>query len=416
MGYNIHAPYNFVPFSQKVLAYPWGTPPAYGQISGQLLTGELVVTVTALTPLYIGSSDTINPDFFRTPRGDYAIPGSSLRGLIRENMQILGHGCVSPENNRDIWGKQFLHTGLPAAHRKTGSPEALDLVSGILGYVNLDLGKTDPRPWRKGESIRESRRSRVSFGDLNLVNDAVPMDSFELNLQTPDPLYSRNYTLGTDGYESGFQLRGYKQYWLKTPSGADMTASGTTTMKAMPVGTAFRGTITFRNLHPEELGLVLWALRLEPGCFQPMGRGKPYGYGRTTISVDSLHLMDAKALYHSLTAGLRDATGELDGYVRSFQDLSREKLGADWEADLEDFFYIRSVERTDGYLPANTYRTKEDILPTIAQLRTPEAPPEPEPDDPEQLANSMAALLAKFSGNTNTAAVHAGKKKKKGRK
>ena len=38
-------------------------------------------------------------NFFRTPAGTCAIPGSSLRGLVRENMQILGFGLVRPEED-----------------------------------------------------------------------------------------------------------------------------------------------------------------------------------------------------------------------------------------------------------------------------------------------------------------------------
>lgn len=81
--------------------------------------------------------------------------------------------------------------------------------------------------------------------------------------------------------QPGFQLRGYKLYWLKEAGAASTDKEkAASKLRPLPAGTVFSGVIRYRNLRPDELGLLLWALRLENGCFQSVGMGKPYGYGR----------------------------------------------------------------------------------------------------------------------------------------
>ncbi|MCI6731176.1 MAG: TIGR03986 family CRISPR-associated RAMP protein [Lachnospiraceae bacterium] len=82
----IGASYNFVPFSQNVIPYDMEKPVPHDAISEELLSGEIVYTITAKTPIMI---DDGQEKFWRTPYGEEAIPGSSVRGLCRSNAQIL---------------------------------------------------------------------------------------------------------------------------------------------------------------------------------------------------------------------------------------------------------------------------------------------------------------------------------------
>ena len=70
--------------------------PPHDKIQPDLLSGEIKVTVTAKTPIFIsnGEKEDKTVDFYRGPSGEYEIPGSTMRGLIRENVQILGFGKV----------------------------------------------------------------------------------------------------------------------------------------------------------------------------------------------------------------------------------------------------------------------------------------------------------------------------------
>ena len=92
----VYAPYNFVPFSEK-----YQTPykkesdlPRHDRFDPQKKTGEIHVTLTAETPVFVSDGNREDPHFFRGANGELMIPGSAIRGLIRENMQILGFGLI----------------------------------------------------------------------------------------------------------------------------------------------------------------------------------------------------------------------------------------------------------------------------------------------------------------------------------
>ena len=43
-----------------------------------------------------------------------------------------------------------------------------------------------------------------------------------------------------------------------------------------------------KNLSDAELGLLVWSLCLDEGCYQNVGMGKPYGYGRMSVQVERM--------------------------------------------------------------------------------------------------------------------------------
>lgn len=94
----VHAPYNFVPFSGKILEYQ-GDPPAHDSVDPSLKTGEIHVTLTAETPVFVSDGNRDDPHFFQGPNGRFALPGSTIRGMVRQNMQILGFGLVRPDED-----------------------------------------------------------------------------------------------------------------------------------------------------------------------------------------------------------------------------------------------------------------------------------------------------------------------------
>lgn len=111
----IDAPYNFVPLSDKIVTPDW-----HDQVSHDLpfedgLSGEILYTLSAHSPLLVGGEQTKSQDgsttvkFFKTPDG-YAIPGSSLKGMIRAVLEIATFsrmGMVDDKRYglRDISGK-----------------------------------------------------------------------------------------------------------------------------------------------------------------------------------------------------------------------------------------------------------------------------------------------------------------------
>lgn len=79
----LSAPYNFVGLNEKVLeAYPSAEDlPDPGKIEKDLLTGEIIYRITAETPLVF-------------EHGMHTLTASTVRGLVKSNLQILGFSSV----------------------------------------------------------------------------------------------------------------------------------------------------------------------------------------------------------------------------------------------------------------------------------------------------------------------------------
>ena len=97
-----HTPYNFVPFSNKILTPAADTDTlleeaGHDKIRPDRLTGEIRVMLEAETPVFV-SNGTREADktlrFFRDAQGRFCIPGSTVRGLLRQNMKILSYGVI----------------------------------------------------------------------------------------------------------------------------------------------------------------------------------------------------------------------------------------------------------------------------------------------------------------------------------
>ena len=52
-----------------------------------------------------------------------------------------------------------------------------------------------------------------------------------------------------------------------------------------------------KNLTEEELGLLLWAIRLEKNSQMNIGKAKAYGYGRVSVVIKSAKKIDLQKSY-----------------------------------------------------------------------------------------------------------------------
>lgn len=86
----VGAPYNFVPLGKKV--YRKDEMTKHSEISG--LSGYLEYQVTAKTPIIVDGGDK---HFYKNKDGKAAIPGSTMRGLVRSNMQILNQSSIADD-------------------------------------------------------------------------------------------------------------------------------------------------------------------------------------------------------------------------------------------------------------------------------------------------------------------------------
>jgi len=113
----IRAPYNFVPLNRDVcLAQDFD--PALSEANLKQvhdapfrdgIDAVIGYTVTAETPIFVRGSESGNvAQFFRAPDGAAGLPGSSLRGALRNVVEIASFGRLSRVNDH-VYGVRDLH-------------------------------------------------------------------------------------------------------------------------------------------------------------------------------------------------------------------------------------------------------------------------------------------------------------------
>lgn len=598
----VRAPYNFVPFTERQPFMRYDDVnklPAHDELRADLLTGEIHLTLTAETPVFVSDGQK-DADFFRGANGNYMIPGSTIRGMARENMQILGDGLVLKDEDLEdlmLTYREVAGVGVKAELRKHYHEEVIDkckpgylvkengeyiivhvperkvkklkykdaqkqygdggdligcikkvpcatdqgmgmllcpgksvqdkkdvylfppfdsqqeiellsqedilfylkdcedrknvakeyqdfwklpedgepkpvfyvrydehiffgmtktlrvrykksLAEGLpsyqrtqyrkmrqnnelpLDYPHAILGFTHDFKDAYGKKSNTSYRSRVSFGDFEMQSKPEKRGTFKTVLGEPKPSYFPSYTVNGQHYSEDFRLRGFKQYWLKkanAPEPSNDNENVPAIMRPMPEKSVFSGTIRFKNLKKDELGLLLWSLVLNDGCYQSIGMGKPYGFGRMSVRLDSLRLFDFTALYSASGFESAGRTAECKPFIQAYkQFMNDHKLKTAPEMDdrpeIKDFFYLKKTIREDtemvDYLTIDQKKEPKRLLfkdmyyplPSVAELRE-----EAEKDAPkyDSMDDALAALFSKRGTQNNSSNSGKSSKKKK---
>ncbi len=211
----ITAPYNFVPLSKWILHPEWQAAVSHDLPFEDGLCGELTIEIIAETPILIGSekaagSGAVHP--YRLPGGPYAIPGASLKGMVRNVLEIATFGRMSAVDDqqlalRDLSGptkgdyqKKFADTGSKMDREGQRQKTFIALPeTGWLKYANgewrltpceharvdhdvldsllrgKDAPEDAPRPFRQ---IRESSRSESQQGS-DEANPKLPILKYQ---------------------------------------------------------------------------------------------------------------------------------------------------------------------------------------------------------------------------------------------
>lgn len=105
------APYNFIPLNHTNEFAKFKKPDDFDKFNG--ISGEINLTITTKTPFFIGDSekesDKKYKDFFSVD-GKPQIPGSSLRGMIRNLVEIVSYGKFEIYNNDKFYYRNMAGT------------------------------------------------------------------------------------------------------------------------------------------------------------------------------------------------------------------------------------------------------------------------------------------------------------------
>lgn len=412
--YHIQETEPFVPFCDTVIRRYAGVQelPPHDIMDRRLCHGEIRLTLTAKTPLMISGGiqtreDAVSVALFTTDaHGRFRIPGSSLRGLIRQNMQILGLGLFRVGDGDEIPGKPVAGgkrpaDGLPASYRIPEDQDFLDYPRSIMGFIGRRR-KVQTR-FGKIKYVSDCYRSRVSIGDLHPVG--VPRELRTVLLQQKLPRQDNEKFIVCENGQ--FRLRGTRQYPLREVSGSQ-TVLATQGFRPLDAGTQFTGSIRYRNLHPDELGLLLWCLQLDAGCRHTLGMGKSAGYGQIALKIDELLEFDPDLLYSSLTAG-GIHRGHTDSRIAELIGIYQQKAAvlANVES-LPRMSHIQKFLQLKGFTPLPNAQRKPDA-PVSAEQNQPAVPSQKAsrkqakntaPQVSDDQFNSMRDLLSShFKGN-----------------
>lgn len=279
-----------------------------------------------------------------------------------------GQWCFGFTPHLRLFYDKEIHDGLSAEQRDN----SLDYCKSLFGFT------TD----------KESYRSRLSFRDAVIDDKTISENGGRsVTLGEPKPTSYLDYLKGTDEkaatYRGDFSLRGMKQYWLhEKPVNTDIgyKKNVSSDIYPYPEGSSFTGRIRFTNLSEEELGMLLWSLLLEKDSQQNIGKGKPYGYGRISISLKNLNIMNPDALYNSDSLCLNPYEDQSDryyGYIGKAKQSMTKFIGDDVMryAPIYNFLRMKSARKFPDEdrirymsIQNHEYQNRWKMLPTIEDI------------------------------------------------
>lgn len=103
----IKAPFNFVPLAEQVYIPNWGDQISQDVPFSDGLSGTLKIKISAQTPIFIRDGQALgeNPEiieFCHTADNHYYIPATSIKGALRNVMEILSFGKMTQVQNQSF--------------------------------------------------------------------------------------------------------------------------------------------------------------------------------------------------------------------------------------------------------------------------------------------------------------------------
>lgn len=218
------ARYNFVPLNYDVLGYD--LPPKkemniiqdQSRYNPELLSGTLNCHLTTLSEIYVGSDK--EGHFFRNVDGQVMIPGSSIRGLIREMLKVMSYGRLNqvdekrrlytrPMADKDKLFRQWYNDKL-SEEGKSKKGKVIRLYKASAGYLykddKEDKYKIIPAQYREGQdgvkqyqhvkqadirldvgrNLKEFEKAQRSDGSWYVASGSAPKKKRDWLIYPPD--------------------------------------------------------------------------------------------------------------------------------------------------------------------------------------------------------------------------------------
>ena len=289
-------PYGFVP------AVSPRTSPTVGheRLRGEgYSSGRLVYRLKALTPVFVASGSYalggLDLDYTDEPvvRACYrvdgvpAIPGSSLKGVVRSVAEAVSPSCITV-TRVDARRLPTAVQGKYLSTQEACRPDQACPACSIFGTMG--------------------RLAKVRFSDAALVRG-------DTHLHRLPALYRPRPEQAERTYQVDGKWAGRKFYYHGQPAEDERQPP----VEVIRKGSELEGEIAFENLSDAEFGLLLFALALEPGIALKLGGGKPTCLGSVQVLPLQLELEDASRFVGAETVSVSLSQEEM-------VDLMVEKL------------------------------------------------------------------------------------------
>lgn len=188
-----HAPYNFIPLNRKVVEYKSDIAEKNDRYYKEHNTGYIELDIETITSIY--TRDTFNDNEIRnniknsdfySPTGKLAIPGSSMRGMIRNLVEILSFSNFGFYDNKKLHYRAVADTTTLGNNYKELMVDESDnfypnIESGILKKEGLEY-RIYPSKYIEGTQIY-----RINFDKKTRLIDGTT--NYRLNEYTTDKIY-----------------------------------------------------------------------------------------------------------------------------------------------------------------------------------------------------------------------------------
>lgn len=105
----INAPYRFVPLSNYILRPHWAKLVSHDHPFSDGLSGVIDITIKTITPLCVGGKQTSATadkpgiaHFYKDPNQQLAIPGTSIKGMLRNVIEVACFGYFNPVDEAQL--------------------------------------------------------------------------------------------------------------------------------------------------------------------------------------------------------------------------------------------------------------------------------------------------------------------------
>jgi RAMP superfamily len=266
-----------------------------GQGSQRLYAGSMEVDIFAETPIFVSDPRNVSPDprkpaqFMQNKGGDYIIPGSSLKGMLRSVVETLGNGCLTLFDGEYERGRVNYRRDVPREFQHCDRNTNLCLACRTFGML-------------------KERTGGVFLGKVN-IGDAC---SYAEKVYKYEPMYTAVLVEPKPRHEAFYldaakqHIAGRKFYFHHSPDMKPLSAPGPVSFSGKPANrfiqpldynTAFHCRVDFTSLEADEFGALLLAIALDENMRHKIGYGKPLGLGSVQLAPTALTLVDYAARY-----------------------------------------------------------------------------------------------------------------------